>query len=87
MFVWHTLFLAAVAQGPSEAELNRWIFRALVIGTVIMAIGGTTLYFAFRAFGSARERGGEFRPILLLVALIAFLMVCSIVLLRLSILR
>ena len=50
--------------------------------TVIGVIGAVVLYFAVRAF-----RRREFRATVLVAALLAFVLVCCVVLLRLSILR
>ena len=81
------VLIAAAGGAESEAQVNRWIVQVLLIGIAIMGVGGTTLYLAFRGFGASKGRSGDLRPLILLLALIAFLMVCSVVLLRISIAR
>jgi len=65
-----------------DPEFTRVLIRVLILGGGIGVIGAAVLFFAVRAF-----RRGEFRATVLVAALLAFVLVCCIVLLRLSILR
>jgi len=65
-----------------DPEFTKILIRVLTIGGAIGVIGAAALFFAFRSF-----RGREFRASVLVAVLLAFVFVCCIVLLRLSILR
>ena len=52
------------------------VIRVIIIGTLILGVGFTGLFFVFRAFGSNSER----RPVLLTSALLLFIMVCCLLL-------
>lgn len=49
----------------------------VIIGSLIVGIGFTGLYFVFRSFGD--EKGGR-RPVLLTSALLLFIMACCLLL-------
>ncbi|PYQ62827.1 MAG: hypothetical protein DMF58_00560 [Acidobacteria bacterium] len=65
-----------------DPEFTKILIRVVTIGGAISVIGAVALFFAFRSF-----RGREFRASVLVAALLAFVFVCCIVLLRLSIVR
>jgi len=65
-----------------DAEFTTVLIRVAIVGGSIGIIGATILFFAVRAF-----RRGEFRATVLVAALLAFVLVCCIVLLRLSVAR
>jgi hypothetical protein len=65
-----------------DPEFTTVLIRVAVIGGSIGIIGAAILFFAVRAF-----RTGEFRATVLVAALLAFVLVCCIVLLRLSVAR
>lgn len=56
--------------------------RVAIIGGTIGIIGAAAVYFALRSF-----RTGEFRASLIVAALLAFVLVCCIVLLKVSFVR
>jgi hypothetical protein len=64
-----------------DPEFQRVLFRTLAVGGVILAIGGTALFLAFRSFG---EEGAERRPFTLLIGVAVFVLICCLVLLRWS---
>jgi len=65
-----------------DPEFTTVLIRVAIVGGSIGMIGATILFFAVRAF-----RRGEFRATVLVAALLAFVLVCCIVLLRLSVAR
>jgi hypothetical protein len=65
-----------------DPEFTRVLIRVVILGGAIGVIGAAVLFFAVRAF-----RRGEFRATVLVAALLAFVLVCCIVLLRLSVAR
>jgi lipopolysaccharide export LptBFGC system permease protein LptF len=64
-----------------DPEFQRVLFRTLAVGGVILAVGATALFFAFRSFG---EEGAERRPFTLIIAVAVFILICCLVLLRWS---
>jgi hypothetical protein len=65
-----------------DPEFTTVLIRVAIVGGSIGIIGATILFFAVRAF-----RRGEFRATVLVAALLAFVLVCCIILLRLSVAR
>jgi hypothetical protein len=65
-----------------DPEFTKLLIRVVIIGGTIGVIGAAALFFALRAF-----RGREFRAFVLVAALLAFVFVCCVILLRLSIIR
>jgi hypothetical protein len=63
-----------------DSEFTTVLTRVAIVGGAIGIIGATILFFAVRAF-----RRGEFRATVLVATLLAFVLVCCIVLLRLSV--
>jgi hypothetical protein len=57
------------------------LLRVIAVGGTIAVIGATVLLLAFRAFGR------PFRANVLIAVLLAFVFVCCLVLLRLSLVR
>lgn len=57
------------------------LLRVIAVGGTIAVIGATVLLLAFRAFGR------PFRANVLIAILLAFVFVCCLVLLRLSLVR
>ncbi len=66
-----------------DPEFTKLLIRVAIIGGAIGVIGASVLFFAFRAF-----RGRDtFRATVLVAALLAFVLLCCVILLRLSLLR
>jgi hypothetical protein len=53
------------------------IIRVIIVGTLIIGVGFTGLYFVFRSFGDEK---GDRRPVMLLSALLLFIFVCCLLL-------
>jgi hypothetical protein len=70
-----------------DPEFLKVLTRVLIVGGTIGIIGAGALLLAFRAFDAERSRGSDLRPTLLVVSLLAFVLVCCVVLLRLSVAR
>ena len=66
----------------TDPEFTPLLLRVFIVGGSIAAIGATILFLAFRAF-----RGREFRATVLVAALLGFVFVCCLILLRFSILK
>jgi hypothetical protein len=60
----------------------RALILVLVVGTLVMGIGATTLFIVFRRFGEAKAGGASHKT--LIGALIAFIFLCCLGLLALS---
>ena len=65
-----------------DPEFTRILIRVVLVGGSIGIVGAAMLFFAIRAY-----RTGEFRATVLVAALLAFVLVCCLVLLRFSIPR
>jgi len=66
-----------------DPEFTKLLIRVAIVGGAIGVIGASVLFFAFRAF-----RGRDaFRATVLVAALLAFVLLCCVILLRLSLLR
>jgi len=66
-----------------DPEFSRILARVVIIGGAIGVIGAGVLFFAFRAF-----RGREsFRAIVLVAALLGFVFLCCVILLRFSLIK
>jgi len=70
-----------------DPEFQRILFRVMLVGGVILALGAGTLVIAFRAFGAPKSDGRDFRAASLIAALLAFVLLMCLLLLRLSMLR
>jgi amino acid permease len=62
-----------------DPEFTKILIRVAMVGGSIGIIGAGILFFAVRAY-----RKGEFRASVLVAALLAFVFVCCLVLLRFS---
>ena len=69
-----------------DAEFLRVVVRVVIVGGAILVAGAGTLLIAFRAFAPDRPRG-DFRPVLLIAALLFFVLIVCVVLFRVSMLR
>jgi hypothetical protein len=67
-----------------DPELQRILIRVALVGGGIMVIGAGVLIVAFRSFSTTQGRGRDFRATVLIAAVIAFVMICCLVLFRLS---
>ena len=65
-----------------DPEFTKILMRVAMVGGSIGIIGAGILFFAVRAY-----RKGEFRATVLVAALLAFVFVCCLVLLRFSFTR
>jgi hypothetical protein len=65
-----------------DPEFTKILLRVVAVGGTIGVIGAIVLFLAMRAF-----RKGESGGSILVLALLAFVLVCCIVLLRFSLLR
>ena len=70
-----------------DPEFTRVLLRVVLLGGAILVIGAGLLVVAFRAYGSPQEKGRDFRATVLVAALLFFVLVMCIFLLRLSVLR
>jgi hypothetical protein len=65
-----------------DPEFTRIVLRVIAIGLVLGGVGTAALFVAFRAFGSDNPR--DFRGSLWIAAVLMFIVVGCIILLRLS---
>lgn len=70
-----------------DPEFQTILWRVVLIGGAILVIGAGTLLIAFRAFAPAEKRGRDFRAVLLIAALLFFVFLVCVLLLRLSMLK
>jgi hypothetical protein len=69
-----------------DPEFQRLLIRVVIVGGVVGVVGAAALFFGFRAFG--RTKGGDnFRPVMLIVLAIAFILLCCVALMFLSVSR
>ena len=66
-----------------DPEFTKILMRVFAVGGAIGVIGAVVLFFAFRAF-QGRE---SFRAIVLVAALLVFVLLCCVILLRFSLIR
>jgi uncharacterized membrane-anchored protein len=66
-----------------DPEFQHLLTRVVIVGGVIGVVSFTVLFFAFRAFGERQERGGILHGVLL-IALLVFIVLACLLLLRLS---
>jgi uncharacterized membrane protein len=62
-----------------QPDFQRMILITTVVAVVIFGTGATLLVLAFRSFATAKR--GDVKHIVLLVAAIGFMLVCSVALL------
>lgn len=65
-----------------DPEFTKVLIRVVIVGGTIAIIGATALFFIMRAF-----RKGEFGASVIVAALLAFVLVCCVVLLQFSLAR
>ncbi len=65
-----------------DPEFQRALIIVLIAGSVIMGAGAVTLFFIFRAFGE--KKAGSSSHMGLIVALVAFVFVCCLLLFALA---
>ena len=70
-----------------DPEFGRILFRVALVGGAILAIAAGTLVIAFRAFSPAQSRGRDFRPTILVAAVLIFVFVMCVILFRMSVVR
>jgi hypothetical protein len=70
-----------------DPEFATLLFRVTLVGGAIGIISAGILFFAFRAFAPEVAGGREFRASLLIAVLLAFVLLCCAILVRLSLLR
>lgn len=69
-----------------DPEFQRVLMRVFIVGGIIGGIGAGGLFIAFRAFGTARKET-EMMPVVLTAAVLLFVIVASLVLLRISVVK
>jgi hypothetical protein len=65
-----------------EAQFQRALWNVLIVGSVVIGIGATALFFVFRRFGKTGA-GGQ-RHVLFIAALLAFVFTMSLIFFLLS---
>jgi len=65
-----------------DPQYQRALILVLIIGSIVVAIGTLILFFIFRAYGEAKAGGTSHNT--LIAALIVFIFLCCLGLLRLS---
>ena len=76
--------LACAARDLGFGWFFVWRFLAGYAGGVIMVVGATGLFFAWRAFAPTAKKGSDFRAVVIVVAVLAVVMVGCFVLLIFS---
>ncbi|MGH9421710.1 MAG: hypothetical protein ACRD3J_17160 [Thermoanaerobaculia bacterium] len=67
-----------------DPEFLHVLLRVMLVGGAIILVGATGLYFAFRSFAPSAKPGRDFRAIVAIIAVLAFVMVGCFVLLLFS---
>lgn len=67
-----------------DPEFRQILLRVVLVGSTIMIVGGTGLFFAFRAFAPSQKQGRDFRAVVAIIAVLAIVMVGCLLLLLLS---
>lgn len=67
-----------------DPEFRQILLRVFLVGGTIMIAGATGLFFAFRAFAPSQKAGRDFRAVVAIIAVLAFVMVGCVVLLLFS---
>jgi hypothetical protein len=67
-----------------DPEFLHVLLRVILVGGAMMLIGGTGLFFAFRSFAPSAKPGRDFRAVVAIIAVLAFVMVGCVVLLLFS---
>jgi hypothetical protein len=67
-----------------DPEFRQILLRVMLVGSTIMIVGATGLFFAFRAFAPSQKEGSDFRAVVAIVAVLAAVMVGCFILLIFS---
>lgn len=67
-----------------DPEFRQILIRVMAVGGTIIVIGATGLFFAFRAFAPTEKKGGDFRAVMIVIAVLAVVMTGCFVLLVFS---
>jgi hypothetical protein len=67
-----------------DPEFQQILIRVVLVGSTIMIVGATGLFFAFRAFAPTAKRGRDFQAVVAIIAVLAFVMIGCFVLLIFS---
>lgn len=70
-----------------DPELQRVLIRVGAIGGAIMVIAAGVLIVAFRSFAVKDGKSRDFRAAALIAGVLTFVLVCCVVLFRMSMLR
>jgi hypothetical protein len=65
-----------------DSEFKTVLLRVVVVGLVLIGVSAGLLLVAFRAFGSEKPR--DFRPVAWIAALLAFILLGCLILMRFS---
>lgn len=67
-----------------DPEFRQILLRVMLVGSTIMIVGATGLFFAFRAFASSQKQGRDFHAVVAIIAVLAVVMVGCFILLIFS---
>lgn len=67
-----------------DPEFRQVLIRVVLVGSTIMIVGATGLFFAFRAFAPSQNPGRDFRAVVSIIAVLAVVMVGCFILLIFS---
>ncbi len=67
-----------------DAEFRQVLLRVVLVGGTIIVAGAAGLFFALRAFAPGAKQGRDFRAVVAIIAVLAFVMVGCFVLLIFS---
>ena len=67
-----------------DSEFGLILLRVVLVGSTIMLVGATGLYYAFRAFAPTAKKGSDFRAVVAIIAVLAVVMVGCFILLIFS---
>lgn len=67
-----------------DPEFRQVLLRVVLVGSTIMLVGATGLFFAFRAFAPSQKQGRDFRAVVAIIAVLAVVMVGCFILLIFS---
>jgi hypothetical protein len=70
-----------------DPEFKRILLRVVLLGGIILVIGAGTLVIAFRSYATKDGKNREFRATVLIAALLAFVLLVCLMLMRMSMLR
>ena len=67
-----------------DPEFRQVLLRVVLVGSAIMMVGATGLFFAFRAFAPSQKPGRDFRAVVAIIAVLAVVMIGCFILLIFS---